>query len=133
MTTHTRTIRATGETLTVTTAVEFGADPADGKWVTYCENHGSIVNSATQALAYDTVGSDFCDGCREAQRSNPTGRKVNFQDQAQAFAYSEGLKDGMALLVTALEEGGTINHLLEILEMNARPADQERLNAHYGH
>jgi len=56
---------------------------------------------------------------------------VNFKVRTQAIAYSEGLKDGMDLLVTALEEGGTVDHLLEILEMNARPETVARLNAFY--
>lgn len=57
--------------------------------------------------------------------------KVNFQVRTQAVAYSEGLKDGMDLLVTALEEGGDINYLLEVLEANARPETRDRLNAYY--
>lgn len=56
---------------------------------------------------------------------------INFSVKTQANAYSEGLKDGMDLLVTALEEGGTVDHLLEILEMNARPETVARLNAFY--
>lgn len=61
----TRTIRATGEKLTVATAVEFGADPEGGKWITFCEEHKTIVHSPTQSAAYYTHGIDFCDGCRE--------------------------------------------------------------------
>lgn len=60
----TRKIRGTGETLTVGTAVELGVDPEAGKWVTICEDHHTIANSATQSLAYYTHGRDFCDGCR---------------------------------------------------------------------
>ena len=61
----TRTIRATGEKLTVATAEEFGADAEGGKWITFCEDHKTIVNSATQSAAYYTHGADFCDGCRK--------------------------------------------------------------------
>ncbi|QDP44082.1 hypothetical protein SEA_MCGALLEON_30 [Microbacterium phage McGalleon] len=57
--------------------------------------------------------------------------KVNFKVRTQAIAYSEGCKDGMALLITALEEGGDINYLLEVLEANARPEDRDRLNRYY--
>lgn len=57
---------------------------------------------------------------------------VNFRVRTQAVAYSEGMKDGMALLVTALEEGGHVDYLLEVLEANARPEDRDRLNAFYG-
>jgi hypothetical protein len=58
--------------------------------------------------------------------------KVNFKVRTQAHAYAEGMRDGMALLITALEEGGTVDHLLEVLEWNARPEDADRLRAHYG-
>lgn len=61
----TRTIRATGEKLTVGTAVELELDPEGGKWVTVCEDHNTHVYSATQSAAYYTHGIDFCDGCRE--------------------------------------------------------------------
>lgn len=56
---------------------------------------------------------------------------VNFNVKTQAHAYQEGMRDGMALLVTALEESGSINHLLEVLEWNARPEDVTRLNDYY--
>lgn len=128
---YTRKIRETGETLTIGRPAELGVAD-EGRWVTLCEDHNTLVYSDTRDLAYRTRGIDFCDDCRDRQRKNPTGRKVNFKDQAQNFAYSEGLKDGMDLLVTALEEGGTINHLLEILEHNARPETVKRLNAFYG-
>jgi hypothetical protein len=58
---------------------------------------------------------------------------VNFRVRTQAVAYQEGMRDAMALLVTALEEGGHINYLLEVLEANARPEDAARLNAFYDH
>ena len=61
----TRTIRATGEKLTVGTAVELGLDPEAGKWVTVCEEHKNVVHAPTQSAAYYTHGVDFCDGCRE--------------------------------------------------------------------
>jgi hypothetical protein len=56
---------------------------------------------------------------------------VNFRVRTQAVAYQEGMRDGMAMLVSALEEGGDINYLLEVLEENARPEDADRLNAYY--
>jgi hypothetical protein len=56
---------------------------------------------------------------------------VNFSVKTQAAAYSEGMKDGLDMLVTALEESGDINHLLEVLEWNARPETVARLNAYY--
>ena len=57
--------------------------------------------------------------------------KVNLNVHTQARAYQEGMRDGLALLVTALEESGDINHLLEVLEWNARPEDAQRLNDYY--
>ena len=61
----TRTIRATGEKLTVARPAEIGADSEGGKWVTRCDEHGALAYSATQSAAYYTHGVDFCDGCRE--------------------------------------------------------------------
>lgn len=126
----TRTVRPTGEKLTVATAAEFGVDATDGKWITFCEDHKTIANSATQKLAYDARGADFCEECRERQAANPTNAKVNLNDQKQALAYQEGMRDGLALLITMLEEGG-INGLLEGVAGNARPADVARLDAYY--
>lgn len=127
---YTRKIRATGETLTVARAEELGADPEGGKWVTFCEDHKTLVNSATEKDAYYTHGQDFCDGCRERIKVNPTNAKVNLNNHKEARAYQEGMKDGLALLVTMLEEGGIAN-LIEGLVQNARPVDAVRANAAY--
>jgi hypothetical protein len=62
---QTRTTRD-GEKLTVGTAEELGVDARDGKWVTICESHSALANSATKRLALATAGKDFCDGCRSA-------------------------------------------------------------------
>lgn len=61
----TRTVRPTGEKLTVARPEEIGADASEGKWVTFCEEHKTLVYSATQSAAYYIHGIDFCDGCRE--------------------------------------------------------------------
>lgn len=61
----TRTVRATGEKLTVGTATELELDPEGGKWVTVCEEHKTHTHSSTQSAAYYTHGIDFCEGCRE--------------------------------------------------------------------
>ncbi|AXQ52894.1 hypothetical protein SEA_NEFERTHENA_30 [Microbacterium phage Neferthena] len=127
---YTRKIRSTGETLTVARATELNADATDGPWVTFCEDHKTIVNSKTEKLAYYTHGEDFCDGCRERIKVNPTNAKVNLNNHKEARAYQEGMRDGLALLVTMLEEGG-INNLLEGLVGNARPQDAARVNAYY--
>lgn len=57
--------------------------------------------------------------------------KVNFSVRTQAVAYTEGFKDAFDLLITMLEEGGTIDHLLEGIEYNARPETVARMNAFY--
>lgn len=62
---YTRKLRSTGETLTVARPEEIGADPSEGKWVTFCEDHKTLVYSATEKLAYYTSGFDFCDDCRK--------------------------------------------------------------------
>lgn len=131
MSTHTRTIRPTGERLTVGTAAELGIDATDGKWATVCEEHSTIVNSATQKLAYEVTGKDFCDGCRSRIQVNPTNSKINLSNHAQARAYQEGMRDGMAMLIDTLVEAGHIDYLLEVLEANARPADAAKLDAFY--
>lgn len=57
--------------------------------------------------------------------------KVNLSVHTQARAYREGFLDAFDLLIEVLEQGGTINHLLEGIENNARPETVERLNRHY--
>lgn len=57
--------------------------------------------------------------------------KVNLSVHTQARAYREGFLDAFDLLIEMLEQGGTINHLLEGIEHNARPETVERLNRHY--
>ena len=58
--------------------------------------------------------------------------RVNFNVRTQAVAYQEGYRDAFALLITALEEGGTVSHMIDVLEDNARPEDRERLRRFYG-
>jgi hypothetical protein len=62
---YTRTIRATGESLTVARAAEIGADPEAGKWVTRCNDHEQLAYSATEQAAYYLHGLAFCTGCQE--------------------------------------------------------------------
>lgn len=57
--------------------------------------------------------------------------KVNLSVKTQAAAYQEGFKDAFDLLITMLEEGGSVDHLLEGIEMNARPETVARMNAFY--
>lgn len=86
----TRIIRNTGEKLTVGTAVELSLDATDGKWVTVCEDHGSIVNSATQSAAYYTHGKDFCDGCRAAQATPKAAAKKPVAGKVVKLAFANG-------------------------------------------
>lgn len=74
MATYTRTIRGTGERLTVGTAVDLGIEAQD-KWATICEDHNTISYSSTEKLAYYTHGVDFCDGCRAAQATPKVATK----------------------------------------------------------
>jgi transposase-like protein len=53
-----------GDVLTVANPQAIGADPSEGKWVTFCEKHNTLVYSDTQKLARETRGIDFCDDCR---------------------------------------------------------------------
>jgi hypothetical protein len=57
--------------------------------------------------------------------------KVNFRVRTQAVAYQEGMRDGLAMLVAALEEGGHIDYLLEVLAANARAEDVAKLDSFY--
>lgn len=63
--------------------------------------------------------------------SATTKTRVNFSVRTQAAAYREGMLDAFDLLVTMLEEGGTVNHLLEGIEHNARPETVARMDAAY--
>jgi hypothetical protein len=61
----TRRTRDTGELLTVARPADIGADESEGEWITFCEDHSTLVYSSTRRLAMDTRGIDFCDDCRE--------------------------------------------------------------------
>jgi hypothetical protein len=56
---------------------------------------------------------------------------VNFRVRTQSNAYREGALDAYDLLVTLLEETGTINGLLEGIQNNARPETVARMDAFY--
>ncbi|QKN87791.1 hypothetical protein NEBULOUS_30 [Microbacterium phage Nebulous] len=129
---YTRKIRSTGETLTVARATELNADATDGPWVTFCEDHKTIVNSKTEKLAYYTHGEDFCDGCRERIKVNPTNAKVNLNNHKEARAYQTGFQDALKFLVDALVEGGDVNYLIDALEQNANEPTRKALNEYYG-
>ena len=68
MTIYTRRNRQTGTFLSVGRAVDFGADDSDGAWLTFCEPHGTLVNSETRQDALGIYPLDFCDDCRETCR-----------------------------------------------------------------
>ena len=65
MTIYTRRQRDTGHLLTVCRPEEIGADTSEGRWVTLCEEHSTLIYSDTRQLALDTSGLDFCDDCRD--------------------------------------------------------------------
>jgi hypothetical protein len=76
MSTYTRRSRITGTELTVGRSADVGMEPeatcVDGRlllldWWTICEAHGTLLSSATRALAIAASGLDFCEDCRVEQ------------------------------------------------------------------
>lgn len=61
---YTRRTRDTRELLTVCRPAAISADETEGNWITFCEDHGTLIYSETRQLAMDTRGYDFCDDCR---------------------------------------------------------------------
>ena len=130
--TYTRTVKGTGETLTIGTAAELGVDAEAGKWATVCEDHGTVANSATRQLAYEARGADFCEGCRTGAPSSKRP-KVDFRARTQAVAYQTGYQDALSELVDSLVEGGDVNFLIDALENKInRPEVVAKLRAYYG-
>lgn len=57
--------RITGTTIIVGRADALGLDEDGGAWVTICQDHGSICNHWTLALARaHAPGGEWCDDCR---------------------------------------------------------------------
>lgn len=92
MATYTRTIRGTNERLTIGTAVELGVDATAGKWATICETHSTIANSATQALAYQARGTDFCEDCRAGVQQPAAKAPASTKSFKLAFANGNDIK-----------------------------------------
>lgn len=63
------TSRRTGAVRGVYRAEAQGLDPSGGPWVTVCEDHSTVLNSDTRALALAADTDSFCDECREAMES----------------------------------------------------------------
>ncbi len=57
-------------------------------------------------------------------------KKVNFNVRTQAHAYSEGMKDAMAMLIDA-RVNGHVDDVIDLMEHNARPEDAAKLRAFY--
>ena len=70
---YTRRSRVTGTSLTVGRAKDLGLDPEGGAWVTICDDHGTIANSDTRALATVSTSLDFCDFCRDTIPTRKVG------------------------------------------------------------
>lgn len=92
MATYTARSRQTGTVVTVTLAEAEGVeDGGAGRWVTICEDHGFLINSATRNLALATKPLDFCDMCRRTAGQD-FGEYYNStldrRDQAPATAIS---------------------------------------------
>jgi len=64
----TRTAR-NGDHLTVAQPQAIGADPTEGKWVTFCEKHQTLVYTDTQKEARSLTAAEFCDDCRKAAKA----------------------------------------------------------------
>ena len=48
-------------------ADDLGVDPEGGPWAVICEDHATILNVPTGALARTTATVEFCDECRDAE------------------------------------------------------------------
>lgn len=59
------------------------------------------------------------------------GEKVNLNVHTQRRAYVKGMQDGFALLITVLEETGSISHMMDVLEDNLNPELRARFEAYY--
>lgn len=57
--------------------------------------------------------------------------KVDLNVHTQRRAYVKGLQDALDGCVTALVEGGDINHLLEYIANNASPETVAKMDAYY--
>lgn len=64
-----RRSRRTGHLVGLYHAEQAGMDPASGAWATVCEDHGSICNHTTLALARSHLGdpTGWCEACRDEQ------------------------------------------------------------------
>jgi hypothetical protein len=60
------------------------------------------------------------------------GEKVNLNVHTQRRAYIKGMQDGFTLLITVLEETGSISHMMDVLEDNCNPENRARIEAYYG-
>lgn len=57
--------------------------------------------------------------------------KVDLNVHTQRRAYIKGQQDGFALLITVLEETGSISHMMDVLEDNCDPENRARIEAYY--
>lgn len=67
----TRRNRQTGTMITVCSAAEFGADPAD-PWLTVCEDHNQLVGHPTRRLAnwHSADPAGWCSDCNNTLNIN---------------------------------------------------------------
>lgn len=65
-----RQSRRTGHKVGLYHAEQAGLDASGGPWATVCEEHSTVVNHSTRALARDHLGdpTGWCEDCME---SNP--------------------------------------------------------------
>ncbi|MCA8448877.1 hypothetical protein [Burkholderia vietnamiensis] len=62
-----RRSRTTGHLVGLYHAQQAGMDPASGAWATVCEEHATICNHGTLALARSHLGDPtmWCEACRD--------------------------------------------------------------------
>jgi hypothetical protein len=68
-----RKSRQTGTVIVLVKAEEAGFDPAGGPWVTYCEDHGRLVNHQTRRLAERFMADPlcWCEICNGNEQAHP--------------------------------------------------------------
>jgi len=110
---YTRTPKGTEHPLTVGTAADLQVDDDGGKWVVLCDDHGTLVNVDTKAVALGVTALDFCDFCRDeangvSDMSTEFEKEADMTDQndneltaEQAAEVDEALAHASAVIAAA--------------------------------
>jgi len=92
---HTRRERLTGATLTIGTADELSLDADGGKWVVVCDEHSTLVNVGTKAVATSSSALDFCDECRD-----------RYRERTELTEWQRGYQEALADVLAELQLRG---------------------------